>query len=87
MKYCKALNLKNMKEALINYSGTQYEMDKIWNALFEMTCMNFISRETWVKFFEQCKGWYITEDNCEVRDSEDNDAVVWIYNPESEYRA
>ena len=29
MKNTKALNLKNMKETLINYSGLQEEMDKI----------------------------------------------------------
>ena len=27
----KALNLKNMKETLVNYSGDQKDFDKIWD--------------------------------------------------------
>lgn len=32
MKDYKLLNLKNMKETIVNYSGDQKEFDKIWDA-------------------------------------------------------
>lgn len=80
------LNLKNMKEALINYSGIKSEFDKIWDTFWQMATMDFISRETWLKFYEECKGWYITDDGDEVRDSEHDDRVIWVYGEEP-YRA
>ena len=30
----KALNLKNMKETIVNYSGDQKEFDKIWDGFY-----------------------------------------------------
>ena len=67
MKYSakpKALNLKNMKEALVSYSGNdQAEFDRIWDALYVMTCCGFITSETWKRFFYECCGWNITDDN------------------------
>ena len=38
----KALNLKNMTETLLNYSGNQKEFSKIWNEFYEMFCMGGI---------------------------------------------
>ena len=64
----KALNLKNMKETIVNYSGTQEEFNKIWDAFYQMACIGFISQDTWRKFFDQCHGWYIDEENACVRD-------------------
>ena len=87
MANVKSLNIKNMKETLINYSGNQEEMNKIWDSFYQMCCLDFISRDTWCKFFDQCKGWYVTEDNSEVRDSEHDDKVIWVYTPDAEYRA
>lgn len=91
MKTAKALNLKNMKETLINYSGCTSEFDKIWDSFYQMTCVGFISRETWQKFFDQCAGWYIDEENACVRDErncpEGVDAVVWTYTADAEYKA
>ena len=87
MKNGKALNIKNMKETLINYSGEQKEMDKIWDGFYQMACIGFISHDTWRKFFEQCKGWYVTADQSEVRDGEHDDKVIWKYTSEAEYRA
>lgn len=81
----KALNVKNMKETLINYSGIQDEMERIWNTCWQMATLGFISQDEWKKFFDCCKGWYIEDD--QVKDSENDDAVVWTYNAESEYRA
>ena len=75
-----------MKETLINYSGIKSEFDKIWDTFWQMATMDFITRETWLKFYEECKGWYITDDGDAVRDSEHDDCVVWIYGEEP-YRA
>lgn len=85
----KALNLKNMKETIINYSADEQEFEKIWENFYQMTCLGFISRDTWVKFFEACGGWYIEDDgeNVVVRDSRCNDEIIWIYTPNAEYRA
>lgn len=85
----KALNLKNMKETLINYSADQKELEKIWDGLHQMACLGFITQDTWRKFCEECKGWYIWEDTTRicVRDSEQDDAIVWEYTPEGQYRA
>lgn len=87
MKNVKALNIKNMKETLVNYSGEQSELEKVWESFYSMVCLGFIDRETWKKFFDQCKGWYITEDQSEVRDMEHDDALVWRYTSESFYTA
>lgn len=83
----KNINLKNMKETLVNYSGCQSEFDRIWHVFYEMACMGFISQDTWKKFFEQCKGWYVDETNAEIRDSEQDDKIIWKYNPETFYHA
>lgn len=76
-----------MKETIINYSGAQYEFDRIWDIFYEMACLGFISAGTWDKFHGECKGWYVTEDQSEVRDSRHNDKVIWKYTAEAEYRA
>ena len=68
MKNVKALNLKNMKETLVNYSGDQEEFSKIWNEFYQMTCLGFISQKTWRKFSEQCRGWYVDEAEFCIRD-------------------
>lgn len=47
----KALNLKNMKETIVNYSGDQEEFNKIWDTFYQMACIDFISQDTWRKFF------------------------------------
>ena len=85
MKNTKALNLKNMKETLINYSGFQNEMNKIWDIFHQMACMDFISHETWMKFFDECSGWVINGDN--VIDTKRDNKVIWVYNPETTYKA
>lgn len=83
----KLLNMKNMKEVLVNYSGDQKELDKIWDAFHVMACCGFVDNNTWRKFFEQCRGWYVDEENACVRDDLENDAIVWEYTGEAEYRA
>lgn len=85
MKNAKALNLKNMKETIVNYSSDQEEFNKIWNAFYYMSCLDFISRDTWYKFCDQCAGWYVDEENACVRDGVD--AIVWQYTPDAEYKA
>ena len=85
----KALNIKNMKERIINYSGEQKEFDRIWDSFYTMSCIGFIDRETWVKFFTECTGWYIDDEgeNIYVRDSRNNDNIVWTYTGNAEYTA
>ena len=83
----KNLNLKNMKETLVNYSECQSEFDKIWDTFYEMVCLDYISHDTWKKFYEQCKGWYVDETNAEIRDSEHDNKIIWKYNPETFYHA
>ena len=56
MKNCKLLNLKNMKETIVNYSGDQKEFDKIWDSFYDMTWFGFISYDTWGKFIDHCAG-------------------------------
>lgn len=91
MEKAKALNLKNMKETIVNYSGSQEEFDKIWDGFYQMACIGFISQDTWGKFFDQCRGWYVDEENTCVRDEcrcpEGVDSIVWEYTPDAEYRA
>lgn len=91
MENCKLINLKNMKETIVNYSGDQKEFDKIWDAFYQMACIGFISQDTWIKFFDQCAGWYVDEENACVRDErncpEGVDAIVWQYVPYAEYKA
>lgn len=87
----KLLNLKNMKETLVNYSGDQEEFSEIWNGFYKMFRMGFISWETWSKFFKQCHGWYYDEEGDCIRDErhcqEGVDNIVWKYTPDAEYHA
>lgn len=87
----KALNMKNMKETIVNYSGDQKEFDKIWDTFYQMACLDFIDQDTWRKFYDQCASWYIDEENACVRDSrqctEEIDSIVWKYTPDKEYKA
>ena len=87
----KALNLKNMKETLVNYSGDQKEFDKIWDGFYQMACIGFISQDTWRKFYDQCAGWYIDSENPCVRDERNCpngvDSIVWEYTADAEYKA
>ena len=83
----KNLNLKNMKETLVNYSECQSEFDRILHAFYYMVFLGFISQDTWRKFYDQCKGWYVDEENTEIRDSEHDDKIIWKYNAETLYHA
>ena len=87
----KLLNLKNMKETIVNYSSDQKEFDKIWDAFYQMACIGFIDSDTWQKFFDQCRGWYVDEESACVRDERNApcgiDSIVWQYTPDAEYKA
>lgn len=87
----KELNLKNMKETIVNYSVYQEEFDKIWDTFYQMYCLGFIDQDTWKKFYEKCAGWYIDEENVCVRDSqhctEGMDSIIWKYTADTEYKA
>ena len=87
----KLLNLKNMKETIVNYSGCQGEFDKIWDAFYQMACIGFIDSDTWKKFYDQCGGWYVDEESDCVRDARNTpcgvDSIVWQYTADAEYKA
>jgi hypothetical protein len=87
----KALNLKNMKETLVNYSGNREEFSVIWNKFYDLVCLGFISRGTWYKFAKQCSGWYYDEYSDCIRDERNcqdgADCIVWKYTPDAEYHA
>ena len=79
------------EEALVNYSGDNEEFNAIWDALYKMACCDFIDSNTWQKFFDQCRGWYVDEENACVRDElntpEGVDSIVWKYDGNAEYKA
>ena len=87
----KALNLKNMKETIVNYSADQKEFNRIWDVFYHMSCLGFISQDTWKKFYEQCAGWYIDSENnrvCDERHCTNGvDSIVWEYTGDAEYKA
>lgn len=50
----KALNVKQMKDTIINYSiGDNKEFGKIWDTFLMMANMGFISQEEWGKFSDE----------------------------------
>lgn len=75
----------------MNFSGDQKEFDKIWYAFYQMACIGFIDQEVWLKFLDQCSGWYVDEENACVRDEQNCpngvDSIVWEYTPDAEYKA
>ena len=83
---CKSLNIKNMKESIVNCSGGQEGFDKIWETFYWMACLGFISPDTWRKFNDQCRGWCVDEVNGCVYDVQDG-STVWEYTPDAEYKA
>ena len=88
----KTLTFKNMVESYVNFSGDQREMDKIWDAYYQMACVGFIDRDTWDKFSALCHGWFYDEDACAIFDVDDNYLekhgcykLIWQYVPYAEY--
>lgn len=53
-----ALTLKNMIRTYYDSKADQ----KIWGAFYIMCATNFITYETWTKFFEACRYWVWDED-------------------------
>lgn len=88
----KALNIKNMKETLINMSnGDQAEFDKMWDLFYDMCTLGFITTDTWMKFHKQCSSWQIYENKViDIKWTSDGDPIETIihdYNSEEVYRA
>ena len=82
----KELNVKNMKEALVNNAEDQESMDRIWYNFFDLANLGFIDINVWSEFMDQTKGWYFYEDDmmtC-IRDREDGDGIVWEFAGEEE---
>lgn len=83
----KPLTLKNIKEALVMYTGEQATFDEVWSAFCEMACLGFISQDLWSKLYTQCGGWFIDEAADCVRDMRQGGKVVWKYEKGKQYRA
>ena len=60
-----ALNVKNMKET---YMNARADMENVWKTFYTMSCMNFISHDEWVKFFNTCYSWEYDRENDRVID-------------------
>lgn len=86
-EYKRALNVKQMKEALVNYSGESEEFFRIWKTFYHMQCMGFITHDEWKRFYEECHGWHVTEDQSEVRDGDNDDKLIWRYTSDAMYTA
>ena len=57
------MNVKNMKETLVNYcGGDPEEYEKIYDAFRTMALMRFISDREWRRFFNETQGWTIVGD-------------------------
>lgn len=57
------LNVKNMKETLVNYCGGDYEeFNNIWESFRCMKLLGFISDRAWNKFFDETHLWRIEGD-------------------------
>lgn len=83
MKY---VSVKAMKEAYVNYTGDQEEMNKLYDSLYTVACAGLIDSSVWEKFSEDVAGWYYDDELCAVVDDR-TDEVVWLYNPYKEYTA
>ena len=85
----KSLSIKNMKEALVNFSGDQKEFDRIYDEFWHMSLLGFISKQTWKKFSDEVASWYIWEDGQRVcvRDANQGDGIIWEYTSDAEYKA
>lgn len=83
----KLLNVKNMKETLVNYSEEAAELEKIWDAFYQMACLGFISQDAWKRFSDEAAGWYYDAASDSIRDDRRDGAVIWTYTPDAEYKA
>lgn len=90
----KTLTLKNMVETYVNYTADQREMDKLWDAYYQMSCVGFIDPETWDKFSDRCRAWFFDEEARAIFDGDDNYLeqhgqykLIWQYTPYGEYHA
>lgn len=81
----KCVSVKTMKEAYVNYTGDQEEMNKLYDALHVVACAGLIDSGVWAKFSEDVAGWYYDAELCGIVDEKDE--VVWLYNPYKEYKA
>lgn len=62
-KSARSLNVKQMKETLVNYcGGDPVEYDKIYDTFRTMALMRFISDREWRRFFNETQGWTIVGD-------------------------
>lgn len=87
MKNVKTLNIKNMTEDYVNFTGSNEEMETLWKAFYLLVNAGYISSETWIKFYNRCAGWRVTEDGKRVVDSRRNDSLVWEYSSDDTFRA
>ena len=65
------MSVKKMVETYVQFECSE----ETWNMLYMMCCHGLISDDNWKKFYDKCKGWYITDTG--IHDSESNDKLVY----------
>ena len=83
MKY---VSVKALKEAYVNYTGDQEEMNKLYDAIYTVACAGLIDSNVWKKFNEDVAGWFYDDELGAVVDDR-TDKVIWFYNPYAIYTA
>lgn len=59
----RALNVKQMKETLVNYcGGNQDDYDGIWETFRMMRNLGFITHDEWSRFWDETHEWTIEGD-------------------------
>ena len=76
------MSVKKMIQLYIDYDIGE----NTWKMLYNMMCHGLISRDNWTKFYDTCKGWYLSDDRKAVYDSDDNDKLIFVYEELSHLR-
>lgn len=77
------MSVKKMVETYVRFECSE----ETWNMMYMMQCHDLISYDNWTKFYNKCKGWYVTEDGTGIRDSENNDNLVYARDAEGFFTA
>ena len=66
------MSVKKMVETYVRFECSE----ETWNMFYMMHMHDLISYDNWKKFYEKCKGWYVTEDG--IHDVDNDDKLVYI---------
>lgn len=65
------MSVKKMVELYVTYELSE----ETWSMMYQMRCHGLISYENWVKFYEKCKAWHITDDGQSIED--ENGKIIY----------